>query len=419
MQVFEEHVTKARAISDAAVLRAVAMRDQAMHKMGMKPEDLNKLNKVPLLVALVGLLINIMLLAAMGNFAWLKATALADGQPFTAYLSLTDVQFGTPARPYADTQYFNCGANKRQCGLGFLCDKEPAYAGPGSTFPNGLPKETPADSWCAAARAGATTAGLLWLGFFPGLAAMGFTAMYAAKEIEFVGRLVARVEGMGFTDRLQKIIISGCWAVLWAFMFLSMTIYASMIPDTLGWGTVQLEASFGMLRFCFVLTSVAGTVLVSTFFSLWNAENVVEAYMEFAEARLFSAKKALYLELMLQLALYLFLVIHTVDWSALLIILAGFYLDAKNKNFLLMYLVGVTISLLFDVIHAAELPSFDNMTPGESFGATVWIVIFLMKPLILTTIFFYEKYEKEGEGAQGNAWSRFDEVGMRDDEIAE
>ena len=117
--------------------------------------------------------------------------------------------------------------------------------------------------------------------------------------------------------------------------------------------------------------------------------------------------------------LYLFLTIAEVDWSGLLIVLAGFYLDAKNKNFLLMYLVLVTISILFDIIHAAELPSFDNMTPGESFGATLWICIFLMKPLILATIFAYEKYEKEGEYAQGNAWSRFDEVGVRDDEIAE
>jgi hypothetical protein len=395
------------------------MRDQAMIRMGMRPEDLQKLSKVPLIVAVLGLVINIMLLAAMSNFAWLKATALADGQPFTAYLSLTAVQFGTPLSPTADTQYFNCGEGKRECGLGFLCNQEPACSGPGCNFPNGLPKDTPNEPWCLAARAGTTTLSLLWLGFIPGLAATGFSALYASKEIELVGRIVAQVEALGFTDRIQKIIISGCWGILWVFMFFSMTMYASMIPDTLGWGIVELEASFGMLRFCFVVTSIAATALISSFFSLWNAENIVEAYMEFAEARLFSAKKALYIELMLQLILYLFLVIAEVDWSGLLIILAGFYLDAKNKNFLLMYLVGVTISLLFDVIHAAELPSFANMTPGESFGATVWMLIFLMKPLILTTIFFYEKYEKEGEGAQGNAWSRFDDVGMRDDEIAE
>jgi hypothetical protein len=59
--------------------------------------------------------------------------------------------------------------------------------------------------------------------------------------------------------------------------------------------------------------------------------------MEFSDAPLLSAKKALYLELMLQLILYFFLLVERVDWSALLIVLAAFYLDAKNRNFMLMY----------------------------------------------------------------------------------
>ena len=82
--------------------------------------------------------------------------------------------------------------------------------------------------------------------------------------------------------------------------------------------------------------------------------------MEFVEARLLSAKKALYLELMLQLTLYLFMCISAVDWSGLLIVLAAYYLDAKRWNFLLMYLVLVTISILFDLVHAASLPSFEH-----------------------------------------------------------
>ena len=67
-----------------------------------------------------------------------------------------------------------------------------------------------------------------------------------------------------------------------------------------------------------------------------SSEHIVEAWMEFVEARLFSAKKALYLELMAQLFLYLLMSISIVDWSALLIVLAGYYLDAKRWNFLLM-----------------------------------------------------------------------------------
>jgi len=215
------------------------------------------------------------------------------------------------------------------------------------------------------------------------------------------------------SEKILQYAISGCWGALWLFMFISMTVYAAMVPDTLGWGVVELEASFGLLRLSFVLVSIFGAVLASHFFDLWKSENVAEAWQEFKEARALSAKKALYLELMFQLVLYLFLIVSVVDWSALLIVLAAFYLDAKNKNFLLMYLVLVTISILFDVIHAAELPSFSQMTPGESFGATLWIIIFLLKPLILLTIFAYEKYEHAEETRS------FHELGTRDDEIAE
>lgn len=230
-----------------------------------------------------------------------------------------------------------------------------------------------------------------------------------------MGPLVEKVESFKFTDKMQKYAISGCWAALWVFMLIAMTVYAAMIPDSLGWGAVDLEASFGLLRLSFVLVSIFGAVLVSHFFDIWKSENVAEAWQEFLEAKMLSAKKALYLELMFQLLLYLFLTISEVDWSALLIVLAGFYLDAKNKNFLGMYLVLVTISILFDVIHAAELPSFSQMTPGESFGATLWIMIFLMKPLILGTIFAYEKYESSTE--QGTYGSFHDD--NRDDDIAE
>ena len=283
--------------TDAVMVRALGARDQVMVKLGVTPEDLATLKQVPFYVTLVGLFINILMLAAMGNFAWLKATALSDGQPFTAYLSLTGVQFGTPTSPTADSKYF-CGAGKSECSLGGLC----SMTSDPSLFENGLPKTTPVEAWCSAARAGAAALGLLWFGFIPGLAATAFTGLYAAKEIEQVGRVVAKVEQLGFTDYIQRVIISGCWAALWAFTFIAMTVYASMIPDTLGWGVVELEASFGLLRFSFVLVSIFGSILISTFFNLWNAENVAEAYLEFKEARLFSWKKALYLELMLQVS---------------------------------------------------------------------------------------------------------------------
>lgn len=66
----------------------------------------------------------------------------------------------------------------------------------------------------------------------------------------------------------------------------------------------------------------------------------------------------------------------------------------------------------------ASLPSSTNMTPGESFGASLFNVIFFLKFLIIGTIYAYEKYEKESDGETGGAWSQL-EMGGRDDEIAE
>ena len=123
---------------------------------------------------------------------------------------------------------------------------------------------------------------------------------------------------------------------------------------------------------------------------------------------------------MLQLGLYLFMVVANVDWSGLLIILAAYYLDAKNRNMMVMYIVLVTISMLFDVIHAASLPSFANMTPGESFGASLWVVIFLLKPLILATIYAYETYERPFEDGSAGGGTTYDHLKEgAEDEIAE
>ena len=388
--------------------------DEAFAKLGISQADLDKLNSVPLIVAFVGLLVNLLLLASMANFAWLKATALNRGQPFTAYLSLTNVQFGTASNPTVDSYIF-CGGKKNDCSLGSLCAMTPDP----SKWDNGSPKSTPVEAWCAAGRAGATAVGLLWLALIPGLAATAFTALYAAKEIPMVAKMAQQIEkGFGFTDYMQKGIICCCWAALWLLLFVAMTMYALMIPDTLGWGVVELEASFGLLRFSFVLVSLAGAVLTMTLFSLWKSENVAEAWMEFQSTKLLSFKKGLYLALMLQLVLYLLMIIDTVDWSALLIVLAGFYLDAKNRNFMLMYLVLVAVSILFDIVKLAGMPSFENMTPGQSFGATLWMCIFSLKFVIVGFIFAYETREKE---AEVGAFSRFDEaqLDLRDDEIAE
>ena len=413
----EPYMQRVRAISDSVASKTITIRDETLQKIGVQPQDLTKLNGIPLLCSIVGLVVNLSLLLAMGNHAWVKATALSNGQPFTAYLSLTSVQFGNAQNPTADSGAF-CETNllSHSCELGALCAKPDDPA----TFPNALPKNTPAEVWCVAARAGATAMSLLWLGFIPGLAATAFTFFYAARDIPSVARYVIKVQDMGFTTRNQEMIIAGCWAILWLFEFMGMTVFALMVPDSLGWGNVSLEASFGLLRFSFVTTSIFGAILIAKLFTLWDPHNVAEAWMEFVETKLLTFKKALYLELMLQLILYLFMVVATVDWSGLLIVLAFFYLDAKNRNFMIMYIVLVTISMLFDIVHAASLPSFSNMTPGESFGASLWIVIFLLKPLILATIYAYEQYERpseDGAGGGNTTYTTFKETA--EDEIAE
>ena len=47
----------------------------------------------------------------------------------------------------------------------------------------------------------------------------------------------------------MQYIVTSCWGALWIFMFIAMALYAALIPDSVGWGTVRLEASFGLLRF--------------------------------------------------------------------------------------------------------------------------------------------------------------------------
>ena len=84
-------------------------------------------------------------------------------------------------------------------------------------------------------------------------------------------------------------------------LFFAMTMFAGMHPDSLGWGPVTLQSSFGLLRFAFFLVSIFASLLVASFFDLWHTDNVVEAWAEFTQTDLFTAKKALYLCLMVQM----------------------------------------------------------------------------------------------------------------------
>merc|ERR1712159_1744 len=172
-----------------------------------------------------------------------------------------------------------------------------------------------------------------------------------------------------------------------------MTSYAAAVPDDLGWGATVLESSFGLLRFAFFIVSIFSALLVASFFDLWHTDNVVEAWAEFTQTDLLTAKKALYLLLMFQMALYLLYTIVEVDWSMLLVVIAGYYLDAKKRNFMLMYLVVVSVTVLLDVIKIAAMPNLDTMTPGAAFGAVIYFFIFVLKFAIVGAIYLYQRKE--------------------------
>jgi hypothetical protein len=172
------------------------------------------------------------------------------------------------------------------------------------------------------------------------------------------------------------------------------------------------------VRFGFFIVSIFASLLIASFFDLWHTDNVVEAWAEFTQTDLFTAKKALYLLLMFQMFLYLLYTIVEVDWAMLLIVICGYYLDAKKRNFMLMYLVIVSVTILLDVIKIAAFESMETMTPGDAFGSVLYLLIFLLKFAIIAAIYMYQR--KEDAHPTAFAFSQMpDGAGRGEDEIAE
>ena len=73
--------------------KALEMRSLALSKVGMTPEDLAKLNMLPLVTGIVGVFVIIIMWGAVMTPAWIKGTAM-DLQPYEAHLSLTHARFG-------------------------------------------------------------------------------------------------------------------------------------------------------------------------------------------------------------------------------------------------------------------------------------------------------------------------------------
>lgn len=91
------------------------------------------------------------------------------------------------------------------------------------------------------------------------------------------------------------------------------------------------------------------------------------------------------------MSLYMLMSLKSIQWEMLLVIICGYYLDAKVRNFMLMYVAFVSMSLLFDVVDIASMDAYETMTAGEQFSSTIFLLIFLLKFCILGTIYFYER----------------------------
>jgi len=294
----------------ALALRGSTLSRDVLGKTGITPEDLSKVHRVPAFVALAAIFINLLLIFSRYNTGWVKGFMKINGKVYEAYVSLMAVELGEGG---ADTWRFHeemgvdCGTSDSEyCMLSSLCE---------ASLPEGADPSayTPTEAWCALEEAGKLAQTLLWLGFIPGIGTMFLTLLFAAKEIGKVGTYLSKAEKQGISMTIQKYAISACWVGLWAFLFISMVAYAAEVPDGLGVGLISLEASFGVVRLSFLLVSIFGSLLIVSLFDMWRADGFIEAWMEFAETPLCSVKKALYLELMLQMCCYLLMFIDKVQ----------------------------------------------------------------------------------------------------------
>ena len=72
------------------------------------------------------------------------------------------------------------------------------------------------------------------------------------------------------------------------------------------------------------------------------------------------------------------------------------------------------MTILFDIIKIATYPSFDSMSFVESFGAAIYVLIFLVKFGIVQAIYLYQKKEDSYPSAfafiQTDTYDRDEEI---------
>jgi len=385
-------VKAAKAQVDKAKAAAVAKTTEAMAKLGVTPDDLKTLDRIPLVVGGLGLLTLIVLLSTQFQVSWAKGTALYMGEPVAVTVSLGSVKFGLEGNLTQYLDLYNCPPPGDSCPISVLAGD--CVDSPDDKYPlSGGYMTTPESVWCQLQAAGTSTQAFAGIGDVIAIIAPLATLLFAAKEIPGVMKVFDKIEAVGFVPFYQKIAVFASWAALWGFLLFAMLSYAYAIPDSLGVGTLSFEFSFGMLRLCFLMVSVLTAMVGVHFAQAYSAENTAEAWTEFVDTPCCSAKKALYLLLLFQLVLYLLLSIYQIRWEGLLIFFCFYYVDAKKENFKLLYIVLTFVTLLLDVIEILKVPAVSLMSKGEAFSWSVFVTIFFSKFLVLGAMYLYSKEE--------------------------
>jgi len=163
-------------------------------------EDIARLDRIPLVAGVAGVIINLLMLLSWFDVGWSKGYALYNGQPFEVHASLGAAMFGANGEY---TKFIEgCGGGKA-CSLSKLAGD--CLADTAVFDVTAQPKETSQATWCQLRDAGAYANGLLWFGFLLGFPATIATLMYAAKEVPKVAEWFAIVENSGLSLKYQKV----------------------------------------------------------------------------------------------------------------------------------------------------------------------------------------------------------------------
>merc|ERR1712100_769243 len=73
--------------------------------------------------------------------------------------------------------------------------------------------------------------------------------------------------------------------------------------------------------------------------------------------------------------------------------------------------MGIAVTVLLDVIKICALPAMDSMTPGQTFGATLYLLIFFCKFGIVAAIYMYQ--QKEDQHPTAFAFSQMTDTNAR------